>query len=279
MTALISRAQSGLALVTSTERSHGLVHADETPDVEVLPTGSLGLDQALGIGGYPRGRIVEIFGPESSGKSTLVLHALREAQREGGLAALIDADRSFDLKHAQALGIASDRLLVAQPEHAEQALDQVEDLVGSGEVTLVAIDSAAALPTKAETEGQMGDVFPGLQGRLLSRALRKLIPVVHRTGTILLLVNQLRRKSGVLFGSNETTTSGSALKSLASVRLDLRRVGPVKLGDQAIGQRVRIKVIKNKLGVPYREAEFDLRWGNGIDAAGELLDLGVQLGS
>lgn len=255
-----------------------LVHASEADAIDVIPTGSLGLDQALGIGGYPRGRIVEIFGPDSSGKSTLVLHALREAQRDGGIAALIDVDRSFHRRYAPAIGLDPDRLLLARPEHAEQALDAVEDLVLSGKVTLVAIDSAAALAPKVEIEGQMGDNFGGCHARLLNAAFRKLIPAAHRSGTTLLFVNQVRHKSGVLFGSKETTTSGSALKYYASVRIDLRRVGPVKLGDQPIGQRVRVKVIKNKLGAPCRQAEIDLRWGSGIDQAGELLDLAKELG-
>jgi recombination protein RecA len=246
--------------------------------VPVIPSGSLAIDDALGIGGYPRGRIVEIYGPESSGKTTLTLHALREAQRGGGVAAFIDAEHAFDVSYARAIGVDTERLLVSQPDSGEQALDIVEMLTRSGAVDLVVIDSVAALTPKAEIEGEMGDAHMGLQARLMSQALRKLTAVAHKTGTTLIFINQLRQKIGVTFGNPETTTGGNALKFYASVRLDVRRIGPIKVSEESVGSRTRAKIVKNKLAVPFREAEFDIRWGTGIDTTTDLLDFGVQLG-
>ena len=246
--------------------------------VAVTSSGSVGLDQALGVGGYPRGRVIEIFGPEASGKTTLTMHAIAEAQRAGGTAAVIDAEHAFDRPYARSLGIDVDRLLISQPDTGEQGLEIVEVLTRSGAVALVVIDSVAALVPRAEIEGEMGDTHPGLQARLMSQALRKLTGVAHRTGTTLIFSNQLRHKIGVLFGSSETTTGGNALKFYASVRLDVRRLGLIKIGEEAVGSRTRVKVVKNKLALPFQEAEFELRWGTGIDAAAELLDLGLARG-
>ena len=246
--------------------------------VAVTPTGSLALDQALGVGGYPRGRVIEVFGPEASGKTTLTMQAIAEAQRAGGTAAVIDAEHAFDRAYAKGLGIDVDRLLIAQPDTGEQALEIVEVLTRSGAVDLVVVDSVAALVPKAEIEGEMGDNHPGLQARLMSQALRKLTGVAHRTGTTLIFINQLRHRIGVLFGSPETTTGGNALKFYASVRLDVRRVGVIKSGEEAVGSRTRVRVVKNKLAPPFQEAEFELRWGKGIDAAADLLDLGLARG-
>jgi recombination protein RecA len=251
---------------------------DDQVDVPVIPSGSLAIDDALGVGGYARGRIVEIYGPESSGKTTLTLHALREAQRGGGVAAFIDAEHAFDVSYARAIGVDTERLLVSQPDSGEQALDIVEMLTRSGAVDLVVVDSVAALTPKAEIEGEMGDAHMGLQARLMSQALRKLTAVAHKTGTTLIFINQLRQKIGVTFGNPETTTGGNALKFYASVRLDVRRIGPIKVSEESVGSRTRVKVVKNKLAVPFREAEFDIRWGRGIDTATDLLDFGVQLG-
>jgi recombination protein RecA len=244
----------------------------------VIPTGSLALDQALGIGGYPRGRVVEIYGPESSGKTTLTLHAIREAQRGGGVAAFIDAEHAFDPTYARAIGVDVERLLVSQPDSGEQALEIAEMLVRSGSVDVVVIDSVAALVPQAELEGDMGDAHMGLQARLMSQALRKLTPVVHRTGTTLIFINQLRQKIGVVFGNPETTTGGNALKFYASVRLDVRRTGPLKVGDEPVGSKTKVKVVKNKMAPPFREAEFEIRWGQGIDAANDLVDFATQVG-
>ncbi|MRG98250.1 recombinase RecA [Polyangium spumosum] len=253
---------------------------DDNPDrgVRVLPTGSLALDAALGIGGYPRGRIVEIYGPESSGKTTLTLHALYEAQKAKGIAAFIDAEHAFDPNYARNIGVDVNRLLVSQPDNGEQALEIVETLTRSGAVDVIVIDSVAALTPKAEIEGDMGDAHMGLQARLMSQALRKLTAIAYRAETLLIFINQLRHKIGVVFGSPETTTGGNALKFYASVRLDVRRVGPLKLGDQVVGAKTRVKVVKNKCAPPFREAEFDIRWGLGIDAAGDLIDVGLSLG-
>lgn len=263
----MSRTQQLLVSVQR-ELGEGVVDlCNQGEKIEVISTGFAALNQALGIGGYPRGRIVEVFGGNSAGKSLLVLHALREAQQGGKLAALIDADRSFDAKFAQAIGLDLDRLLVSRPEHAEQALDLVELLARSGEVSLIAIDSVPALATKAETEGRMGDNFDGQQARLLALALRKLTGVAHKTGTTLVLVNQMRHASGVMFGSQETTTGGNALKHYASLRLDVRRLLPLKEGEQIVGQRARVSVVKNKLGVPFGEAELELKWGSENSAA------------
>ena len=251
---------------------------DANHDINVIPSGSMSIDAALGIGGYPRGRIVEIYGPESSGKTTLTLHAMREAQRAGGVAAFIDAEHAFDVTYARSIGVDTERLLVSQPDSGEQALEIVEVLARSGAVDVVVIDSVAALTPKAEIEGDMGDPHMGLQARLMSQALRKLTGIAHRTDTALIFINQLRQKIGVVFGNPETTPGGNALKFYASVRIDVRRIGPVKVGDEAIGSRTRVKVVKNKLAPPFREAEFDIRWGSGIDMAADLLDHACQLG-
>ena len=251
---------------------------DEGTDVRVIPSGALAIDDALGIGGYPRGRIIEIYGPESSGKTTLTLHAMREAQRAGGIAAFIDAEHAFDAGYARSLGVDTDKLLVSQPDNGEQALEIVEMLTRSGAVDIVVIDSVAALTPKAEIEGEMGDAHMGLQARLMSQALRKLTAVAHKTETTLIFINQLRQKIGVVFGNPETTTGGNALKFYASVRIDVRRVGPLKVSDTLVGSRTKVKIVKNKMAPPFREAEFDIRWGSGIDAATDLLDYGVMLG-
>ena len=246
--------------------------------VAVIPSGSLALDHALGIGGYPRGRIVEIYGPESGGKTTLTLHAIAEAQKNGGVAAFIDAEHAFDVTYARAIGVDTERLLVSQPDTGEQALEICEMLTRSGAVDLVVIDSVAALTPKAEIEGDMGDAHMGLQARLMSQALRKLTAVAHKTETTIIFINQLRQKIGVVFGNPETTTGGNALKFYASVRLDVRRIGQVKVGDDPIGNRTRVKVVKNKLASPFEEAEFEIRWGAGIDPAADLLDLAISRG-
>ena len=251
--------------------------ADIEP-VETIGTGSLALDLASGVFGYPRGRVVEIYGPESSGKTTLALHAIAQAQRAGGICAFIDAEHALDVAYAKGIGVETDKLLVSQPDAGEQALDIAELLVRSGAVDLIVIDSVAALVPKAELEGEMGDQHMGLQARLMSQALRKLTAVTHRTGTTLLFINQLRQKIGVVFGNPETTTGGNALKFYASMRLDVRRIGQVKNGDEIIGARTRVKIAKNKCAPPFTEAEFEIRYGMGIDAIGELLDLGLARG-
>ena len=240
-----------------------------------ISTGSLGLDIALGIGGVPRGRVIEIFGPESSGKTTLALHAIAEAQKAGGIAAFVDAEHALDAVYARKLGVNIDDLLISQPDTGEQALEIAETLVRSGAIDVVVIDSVAALTPKAEIEGDMGDAHMGLQARLMSQALRKLTGVTHRTGTTLMFINQLRQKIGVVFGSPETTTGGNALKFYASVRLDVRRIGQIKVADRVIGSRTRVKVVKNKLAPPFQEAEFEIRWGTGIDTGSDLLEVGL----
>ncbi len=250
----------------------------EVPPVAVVPTGSLGLDLALGVGGLPRGRVVEIFGPESSGKTTLALHAIAEVQKQGGVAAFIDAEHALDVTYARRLGINLADLLVSQPDTGEQALEIVEQLVRSGGVDLVVVDSVAALVPKAEIEGEMGDPHMGLQARLMSQALRKLTGVVSRNQALVIFINQIRMKIGVVFGNPETTTGGHALKFYASVRLDIRRIGQVKEGDKVVGNRTRVKVVKNKVAPPFREAEFDIRYGVGVDRFAEAVDLATERG-
>jgi recombination protein RecA len=250
----------------------------EPAPVAVVSTGSIGLDQALGVGGLPRGRVVEIYGPESSGKTTLALHAIAEVQRLGGVAAFVDAEHALDVGYARKLGVSLADLLVSQPDTGEQALEITEQLVRSGAVDLVVVDSVAALVPKAEIEGEMGDPHMGLQARLMSQALRKLTGIVSRNQSIVLFINQIRMKIGVVFGNPETTTGGHALKFYASVRLDIRRVGQVKEGEQVVGSRTRVKVVKNKVAPPFREAEFDVRYGMGVDRHGEAVDLGAERG-
>jgi len=251
---------------------------DEIPPIAVVSTGSLGLDLALGAGGLPRGRIVEIFGPESSGKTTLALHAIAETQRAGGIAAFIDAEHALDVGYARRLGVNLADLLVSQPDTGEQALEIAEQLVRSGGCDLIVVDSVAALVPKAEIEGEMGDAHMGVQARLMSQAMRKLASVVSRNQSLVVFINQIRMKIGVVFGSPETTTGGNALKFYASVRLDIRRIGQVKDGDQVVGSRTRVKVVKNKVAPPFREAEFDIRYGVGVDRYAEAVDLGVERG-
>jgi len=246
--------------------------------IEIIPTGSLGLDIALGVGGYPRGRVIEIYGPEASGKTTLTLHAIAQVQAAGGTAAFIDAEHALDVTYAKKLGVKVEELLISQPDTGEQALEIAETLVRSGAVDLVVIDSVAALVPKAEIEGEMGDAHMGLQARLMSQALRKLTAVVSRNAASVIFINQIRMKIGVVFGSPETTTGGNALKFYSSVRLDIRRIGSIKDGEQMIGNRTRVKVVKNKLAPPFREAEFDIFYGGGISRAHELLDLGASRG-
>jgi recombination protein RecA len=246
--------------------------------MEVVPTGSMALDQALGIGGYPRGRIVEIYGPESSGKTTLTLHAIAEVQRQGGMAAFIDAEHAFDRAYAKAIGVDTDRLLISQPDCGEQALEIAEILTRSEAVDLIVIDSVAALVPKAEIAGEMGDSHMGLHARLMSQALRKLTGVSARSNTTFIFINQLRHKIGVVFGSPETTTGGNALKFYASVRIDVRRVGKVTVGETAVGNRTRARVVKNKCAQPFLEAEFDIRWGRGIDSGADLLEVALACG-
>ena len=250
----------------------------ETEPVSTIPTGSIGLDLATGVGGYPRGRVVEIYGPESSGKTTLALHAIAEAQKGGGVCAFIDAEHALDVNYARGIGVDTERLLVSQPDTGEQALEIAEALVRSGAIDLVVVDSVAALTPKAEIEGEMGDQHMGLQARLMSQALRKLTAITHRTGTVIVFINQLRQKIGVTFGNPETTTGGNALKFYASMRLDVRRIGQVKIGDEIVGGRTRVKLAKNKCAPPFTEAEFEIRYGTGVDNLGELLDLGVTRG-
>ena len=250
----------------------------EWSDAQVIPSGSVALDHALGIGGYPRGRIIEIYGPESSGKTTLAIHAIAQAQRLGGIAAMIDAEHAFDRTYAKALGVNLETLLISQPDNGEQALEIADNLIRSGAVDIVVIDSVAALTPKAEIEGEMGDNKVGLQARLMSQALRKLTANISKTGTCCIFINQLREKIGVMFGNPETTTGGNALKFYASVRLDVRRTTQIKEGEDALGNRTRVKVVKNKMAPPFKKAEFDIVFGEGISHSGELIDLGVELG-